>query len=216
MSYVTIKSLSGSLKVESESDGFGIVTAKVTQYDVLHRDDSIIKKGAIADTQHIPVSKWNHSSVSGHDLPVGYAKLWSKGDFLMMEARYDLSDTDAKKSYDAIKRAGNSLEYSIGLRATKSHWEDAEGNVMKRPGWTDIFVFDKAKVYEASPVYAGASPGTGTISVKSLLPDDSTSSDDDVIKVKDEDELVVLKGRIATLETENSKLKEYISSQLEV
>ena len=190
-----------SVEIKQDGDSQGTVVANVTKYNTLHYDDSILQKGSIPDKDNIAVSQWNHSSIRGTEPPVTYAKGYSDGDYYKVKIDYDLGDAIQSKSFNSIQKAGDVQEYSVGIIPKDYSFDEDHTMIIKQ-----------ADIYEISPVIKGASPDTGTVTIKDFvaanLKDDSKEDKDLAAKVKE------LEGEIETLKQENKELKEFATSTL--
>jgi len=141
--------------VESKADGEkGVVEAYVSIFDNVDLVGDVIVKGAFAESlaKKLPVGVWSHN----WDEPIAKtleAREDDKG--LYIKGKFIEGVQRAEEAYKLLKE-GVITEFSIGFRVLDDEWREDGVRVIK-----------KAKLYEWSPVLAGANPDTEVISVKS-------------------------------------------------
>jgi hypothetical protein len=137
---------------EIKTDGAGMIEAYVSIFNNIDSYGDIIAPGAFAESigKKLPKVVWSHD----WEKPIGktlVAREDNKG--LYVKAQLLLSIDDGRKAYELIKE-GIIDEFSIGFRV--QDWEmQGENRVIK-----------KVKLYEWSPVLAGANPATELVSIK--------------------------------------------------
>jgi HK97 family phage prohead protease len=139
------------IKVVNEEKG--IVEAYVSIFGNIDSYGDIILRGAFLESlaKKLPKFVWSHN----WEIPIGKileAKEDDKGVYI--KAQFNLETQRGKEAYSDLK-FGSFDEFSIGLRVLDWEYDEAGHRVIK-----------KAKLYEASPVLAGANPDTELISVK--------------------------------------------------
>lgn len=142
-----------SAEIKVVDEGKGIVEAYVSIFGNVDSYGDIILRGAFLESlsKKLPKFVWSHN----WEIPIGKvleAKEDEKG--LYIKAQFNLETQRGKEAYSDLK-FGSFDEFSIGLRVLDWEYDEAEHRVIK-----------KARVYEASPVLAGANPDTELISVK--------------------------------------------------
>lgn len=139
------------IKVVDEDKG--IVEAYVSIFGNIDSYGDIILRGAFLESlaKKLPKFVWSHN----WEVPIGKiieAREDEKG--LYIKAQFNLETQRGKEAYSDLK-FGSFDEFSIGLRVLDWEYNEAGNRIIK-----------KARVYEASPVLAGANPDTELISVK--------------------------------------------------
>lgn len=133
----------------------GIIEAYVSIFNNIDSDGDIITRGAFLESlaKKLPKGVWSHN----WDEPIAStleAREDEKG--LYIKGQFVLSVQKAREAFELIK-AGVIDEFSIGFRILDWEYNDAGNRVIK-----------KVKIYEWSPVLAGANPDTELIGVKGL------------------------------------------------
>lgn len=140
--------------IESKDDkDQGIVEAYVSIFNNIDLDGDIIKMGAFKESlkAKLPKGVWMHD----WNIPIAKtlkAEEHEKG--LFIQAQFNLETQRGKEAYSDIK-FGIIDEFSIGFRVLDFEWDEADNRVIK-----------KVKLYEWSPVLAGANPDTELLDVK--------------------------------------------------
>ena len=132
----------------------GIIEAYVSIFNNIDSDGDIIVRGAFLESlaKKFPKGVWSHN----WDQPIAKtleAREDEKG--LYIKGQFVMSVQKAKEAYDLIK-AEVIDEFSIGFRILDWEYNDAGNRVIK-----------KVKLYEWSPVLAGANPETEVLGIKS-------------------------------------------------
>ena len=131
----------------------GIVEAYVSIFNNIDLDGDIIKQGAFKESlkAKLPKGVWMHD----WNVPIAKtlkAEEHDKG--LFIQAQFNLETQRGKEAYSDIK-FGIIDEFSIGFRVLDFEWDKADNRVIK-----------KVKLYEWSPVLAGANQKTQLLDVK--------------------------------------------------
>jgi HK97 family phage prohead protease len=140
--------------VEEKADGEkGIIEAYVSIFNNVDLVGDKIIKGAFAESlaKKLPKGVWMHN----WDEPIAKtleAREDDKG--LYIKGQLILDVQRAKEAY-ALMKDGVIDEFSIGYRVLEDEWEEDGTRVLK-----------KIRLYEWSPVLAGANPDTELIGVK--------------------------------------------------
>lgn len=142
-----------SFKTEVKAQSEGIIEAYVSVFGNIDSYGDIILRGAFLESlsKKLPKGVWSHN----WEMPIAKtleAREDEKG--LYIKGQFNLETQRGKEAYSDIK-FGNFDEFSIGLRVLDWEYDEAGHRVIK-----------KARVYEWSPVLAGANPDTELISVK--------------------------------------------------
>lgn len=155
---------------EKKADGQkGVVEAYVSIFDNVDLVGDIILRGAFAESiaAKLPKGVWSHN----WDLPIAKtleAREDEKG--LYIKAQFNLDTQRGREAYSDLK-FGTTDEFSIGFRVLDDEWREDGVRVIK-----------KAKLYEWSPVLAGANPATELISIK------TDKKEDEVVEEKPKEE----------------------------
>lgn len=133
----------------------GIIEAYVSIFGNVDSDGDIITRGAFLESlaKKLPKGVWSHN----WDEPIAKtleAREDEKG--LYIKGQFVMSVQRAKEAFELIK-AGVIDEFSIGFRILDWEYDDAGHRIIK-----------KVRIYEWSPVLAGANPDTELLDVKSF------------------------------------------------
>ena len=141
-------------------DPDGTVKAVVSELGKVGRDGIIIKKDAVGEQKAV-LSEWMHNSTSWNNptAPVGGGRVFEDDDVLRFEGTIWTDTPEGKNAWRIIDEL-DWLEWSVTFisEGTKTEYDEE----------TDMFmvVFDKLRVFEASPVPVGGSFGTGTDEIR--------------------------------------------------
>lgn len=133
----------------------GVIEAYVSIFGNVDSDGDIILRGAFLESlaKKLPKGVWSHN----WDEPIAStleAREDEKG--LFIKGQFVLAVQKAKEAFELIK-AGVIDEFSIGFRILDWEYDDTGHRVIK-----------KVKLYEWSPVLAGANPDTELVAIKGL------------------------------------------------
>lgn len=133
----------------------GVIEAYVSIFGNVDSDGDIILRGAFLESlaKKLPKGVWSHN----WDEPIAStleAREDEKG--LFIKGQFVLAVQKAKEAFELIK-AGVIDEFSIGFRILDWEYDDQNHRIIK-----------KVKLYEWSPVLAGANPDTELVAVKGL------------------------------------------------
>ncbi len=140
--------------LDEKSEGSqGVIEAYVSIFNNIDLVGDIIKQGAFADSlkKKLPKGVWMHN----WDIPIAKtinAHEDTKG--LFIRAQFNLETQRGKEAYSDIK-FGIIDEFSIGFRVLDYEWDENDNRIIK-----------KVKLYEWSPVLAGANPDTELVNIK--------------------------------------------------
>lgn len=141
--------------IESKDDNQqGIIEAYVSIFDNEDSVGDVIKMGAFAKSlaRKLPKGVWSHK----WDQPVAKTlEAREDGKGLFIKGQFNLDTIRGREAYSDIK-FGIFDEFSIGFSIEKSFIDDKGRRVIT-----------EAKLYEWSPVLAGANPETELVSIKS-------------------------------------------------
>jgi phage head maturation protease len=139
----------------------GQVEAVFSTFNVIDHDGDVILEGAFKNGAEVRISAYGHRSWMG-ELPVGRGKIRAEKDRAVLEGEFFMNTTAGRETFEVIKQMGALQEYSYSL-------DDIEtGLVSDLPEELQgaVRAIRKVRVHEVSPVLAGASLGTQTLSVK--------------------------------------------------
>ncbi|NCD40564.1 MAG: HK97 family phage prohead protease [Bacteroidia bacterium] len=182
--------------IESKADDEkGIVEAYVSIFDNVDLVGDIIKRGAFAESlaKKFPKGVWAHN----WDQPIAKtleAREDEKG--LYIKGQFNLETQRGKEAYSDLK-FGTVDEFSIGFRVLGYEWSEDD---------PDIRVITKARLYEWSPVLAGANPDTELINVKD---DKKKTEKKDEEKEKEEKKEKIIKADYTKIDVKKKELKVY-------
>ncbi len=131
----------------------GIIEAYVSIFNNIDLVGDIIKQGAFAESikKKLPKGVWMHN----WDIPIAktlQAREDTKG--LFIKAEFNLETQRGKEAYSDVK-FGIIDEFSIGFRVLDYEWDENDNRIIK-----------KVRLYEWSPVLAGANPDTELVNIK--------------------------------------------------
>lgn len=182
--------------IESKNDDEkGVVEAYVSIFENVDLVGDIISKGAFAESlaKKLPVGVWSHN----WDEPIAKTLIAREDDKgLYIKGQFVEGVQKADEAYRLLK-AGVITEFSIGFRVLDDEWREDGVRVIK-----------KAKLYEWSPVLAGANPDTELISVKSDKKDDDQEKDKGETDENVEEEKAEMK-RVDFVKTAKGEIKIY-------
>lgn len=143
------------IKIIEEKDGQsqGIVEAYVSIFDNIDLVGDIIRRGAFSESLQakLPKGVWMHN----WDEPIAKTlKAYEDEKGLFIRGQFNLETQRGKEAYSDIK-FGIIDEFSIGFKILDYEWDEQDNRIIK-----------KVKIYEWSPVLAGANPDTELVSVK--------------------------------------------------
>ncbi|MCD6435852.1 MAG: HK97 family phage prohead protease [Clostridiales bacterium] len=149
---IKVKADIKTLEKKGEKD-LGIVEAYVSIFNNIDLDGDIIKQGAFKESlkAKLPKGVWMHD----WNLPIAKTlKAEEDERGLFIRAQFNLETQRGKEAYSDIK-FGIIDEFSIGFKVLDFEWDENDNRIIK-----------KVKLYEWSPVLAGANPETQVIDVK--------------------------------------------------
>jgi HK97 family phage prohead protease len=138
---------------EKDGQGQGIIEAYVSIFDNIDLVGDIIRRGAFSESLNnkLPKGVWMHN----WDEPIAKTiKAYEDEKGLFIQGQFNLETQRGKEAYSDIK-FGIIDEFSIGFKILDYEWDDKDNRIIK-----------KVKLYEWSPVLAGANPDTELVSVK--------------------------------------------------
>lgn len=139
----------------------GTLSLVVATLGVLDKDGDIIAHGSVGE-QECLLSQFQHSIWNGA-IPIGRGKVYEDGDLLKWDGNFFMQLADACNTWQAIAAAKDLLEVSFGFSVLRRSWVDPPTG-----GGFSVRQLDELKVWECSPVVAGAGIGTGIEAIKSL------------------------------------------------
>ncbi|MFH0891332.1 MAG: HK97 family phage prohead protease [Candidatus Falkowbacteria bacterium] len=140
--------------IEEKADADqGIIEAYVSIFDNIDLVGDIIRRGAFVESlrKKLPKGVWMHN----WEEPVAKTLVAEEDDKgLFIRAQFNLETQRGRESFSDIK-FGIIDEFSIGFKILDYEWDENDNRIIK-----------KVRLYEWSPVLAGANPDTELINVK--------------------------------------------------
>lgn len=140
------------IEEKADSDQ-GIIEAYVSIFDNIDLVGDIIRRGAFVESlrKKLPKGVWMHN----WEEPVAKTLVAEEDDKgLFIRAQFNLETQRGRESFSDIK-FGIIDEFSIGFKILDYEWDENDNRIIK-----------KVRLYEWSPVLAGANPDTELINVK--------------------------------------------------
>lgn len=143
----------------------GEVTAKIATLKVVDKDGDIIRLGALPKGAKAAMSRWGHDAVFG-ERPIGKGPLVEKDGELHFAGRVFLTTTEGRETFETMKEMGSDQEWSFAFKV--AGWENPSAEEKKQGAYRIITKMEPVseKLFEVSPVLAGAGMGTATTSLK--------------------------------------------------
>ncbi|MCX6795812.1 MAG: HK97 family phage prohead protease [Candidatus Falkowbacteria bacterium] len=138
---------------QKDEQSQGVVEAYVSIFDNIDLVGDIIRRGAFSESLNnkLPKGVWMHN----WDEPIAKTlKAYEDNKGLFIQGQFNLETQRGKEAYSDIK-FGIIDEFSIGFKILDYEWDEKDNRIIK-----------KVKLYEWSPVLAGANPDTELVSVK--------------------------------------------------
>ncbi len=154
------KTFATELKLDGA--GEGTFEAVFATLNVIDKDRDLTEPGAFG-RQEVIISQYNHGSwrEGAKALPIGVGVISERGAEAIINGEFDLSDEDAKKTYEKIKylkAKGRVQEWSYSLPEIDYEMRDIDGERIR--------VLKKITVNEVSPVLRGAGVNTRLLDIK--------------------------------------------------
>jgi len=139
----------------------GEVEAVFSTFNVIDHDGDVLLPGAFEDGAKVRISAYGHKSWWG-ELPVGRGTIRAEKDRAVLVGQFFLSTEGGKETFEVVKQMEELQEWSYSLDDVETALvSDLPENLQGANR-----AIRKVKVFEVSPVLAGASIGTETLSVK--------------------------------------------------
>jgi hypothetical protein len=138
---------------QKEEKDQGIIEAYVSIFDNVDLVGDIIRRGAFVESlrKKLPKGVWMHN----WEEPIAKTLKGEEDDKgLFIRAQFNLETQRGRESFSDIK-FGIIDEFSIGFKILDYEWDENDNRIIK-----------KVRLYEWSPVLAGANPDTQLINVK--------------------------------------------------
>jgi hypothetical protein len=138
---------------QKEEKDQGIIEAYVSIFDNVDLVGDIIRRGAFVESlrKKLPKGVWKHN----WEEPIAKTLKGEEDDKgLFIRAQFNLETQRGRESFSDIK-FGIIDEFSIGFKILDYEWDENDNRIIK-----------KVRLYEWSPVLAGANPDTQLINVK--------------------------------------------------
>lgn len=150
----------------------GEVEAVFSTFNVIDHDGDVLLPGAFEDGAKVRISAYGHRSWWG-DLPVGRGTIRAEKDRAVLVGQFFLNTEGGRETFEVIKQMGELQEYSYSLDEIETGLVSDLPEELRGANRA----IRKVKVFEVSPVLAGASIGTGTLSVKEKAQEHEEKSD---------------------------------------
>lgn len=149
----------GSVTIKNET--LGEVEALISTFNVVDKDKDVVLPGSFTDNTPVVISSYNHTSWDGA-LPVGKGVVSETEKGAVLSGSFFMDTTHGRDAFLTVKGLADS-----GL----GEWSYSLENVSAKMGEWDgesVRIIDKIGLREVSPVLAGASVGTQTLSTKNV------------------------------------------------
>ena len=147
---------------EVKDEALGVVEAIIATVGVVDFDRDVIMPGAIKDGSTVKLSSYAHDVITSGAPPVGLGKVSVIGHQAILKGQFFLNTQRGREAFETVKALGKHGEWSTGFRVTRTAPMTQEW----REKGAERLIAEMLLV-EGSPVFAGASPGTATLAVKS-------------------------------------------------
>lgn len=169
-----------SLELKITDADRGLVEAVFSTFNIIDHDGDVLLEGAFEDGAKVRISAYGHRSWWG-ELPVGRGTIRAEKDRAVLEGQFFLSTEGGKETFEVIKQMEELQEWSYSLDDVETALvsdlpDDLQGANR---------AISKVAVYEVSPVLAGASIGTETLSVKEEKPKEKNDPPETTAEEKD-------------------------------
>lgn len=146
-----------SLAVEFKADGpEGSFVAIFSSYDTIDSYGDVARPGAIPDGKEVLIGAYGHDM---HTLPVGRGAIRNEGNLTYVDGQFNLAMALGRETYEAVKNAGDLLEWSYIFVPTQYSYGEFNG--------VQVRFLEAIDVWSVDPVLKGAGQITGTVAVKS-------------------------------------------------
>lgn len=150
-------------RLEAKASPRGEVEAIFATFGVVDHDGDWTLPTAFEDGAPVRISAYGHASWTGA-LPVGKGTIRVTAKDARLVGQFFLSTTAGRETFTVIRELGELGEWSYGFDVLETGDLTEE---LKRLGARRVL--KKVKVYEVSPVLAGAGVGTRTVTAKASL-----------------------------------------------
>lgn len=151
-----------TLSLELKQDGAeGDFVATFSSFNVVDHDGDVTRPGAFEEGKAVLVGAYQHAM---SNLPVGKGVLRSDDERAQIHGAFNLKTAGGRDTYEAVKNAGDLMEWSYIFRVEQSSEGDFDAGDKTLEG---VRFLEKVDVWSVDPVLKGAGIGTGTESVKS-------------------------------------------------
>ncbi len=156
------KTLTLALKADGDPGEF---VATFATLGVVDLDGDITKPGAFDGNDAILIGSYGHDPGA---LPTGKGHIVIDGDAVRVEGKFNLNTTTGRDTYEAVKDAGDLMQWSYLYRPLEFSFGEVDGKRVR--------ILEKIEVGSVDPVLRGAGIGTGTDSIKATEGDLGTKS----------------------------------------
>lgn len=178
----------------------GEVEAVFSTFNVIDHDGDVLLPGAFEDGAKVRISAYGHRSWWG-ELPVGRGTIRAEKDRAVLEGQFFLNTDGGRETFEVIKQMGELQEYSYSLDEIETGLVSDLPEELRGANRA----IRKVKVLEVSPVLAGASIGTQTLSIKEQKREEKPEKKDDSPEAAEEERCAAVK-ELARFERTRARL----------
>lgn len=189
MTMTTEKSETKALRFAVKDASTGQVEAVFATFNVKDHDGDWTLPGAFEDGAPVAISAYGHRSWMGA-MPVGKGMIRVEKDRAVLDGQFFLNTDGGRETFEVVKEMGALQEWSYGFDVIET---GALTEEMRQKGVNRVI--QKAKVYEVSPVLAGAGVDTRTLSVKGTKDEPTPPAPEEIAAAKQEADQLRAKAR---------------------
>lgn len=146
----------GETKQLPEGAPEGSVLLRFARFETVDSDFDITTAGAFGE-QQVLMSDFGHSSWQQRPT-IGKGRVYEDSEGALFEGQFNLGLAAGRDAYQMVAFNGGLQEWSYGLLPEEYSYERTDSDLVRR--------LNKVKVFEVSPVLAGAGHGTATLDLK--------------------------------------------------
>lgn len=148
------------LTLELKDDGeAGVFRAVFSSFNTVDSHGDVALPGAFRESAQVLIGAYNHNGLS---LPIGKGVIHSDENLSWVDGRFNLNTQLGRDTYEAVKDAGDLMEWSYVYRPLKVSFGDHDGKHVR--------FLEEVDVWSVDPVLKGAGVLTGTVAIKSGIP----------------------------------------------
>ena len=148
----------------------GEVEAIIATFDVVDRDDDIVRASAFTHGQAVPMV-WAHDWTK----PVGRGVISVEPPYAKYRGQFFLNTQMGREAYETCKAMGDLQRWSWGFRPL-------DPIVYAEQDGRRVRILSATETLEVSPVLVGASVGTRTTAIKEAAPTPPQENLDEIVK----------------------------------